>query len=787
MTATSIGDGHMDSTVRAAAAAWAGLVAAYLVVLAWPSVDARLVAVVDNLGELAAAGFASACAALAARRARRAGEPWSGWGWLAAATGAWALGQALWTVLELASDLEISFPGPADVGFLAFPVLATIALLRWPGPARSGPRMRSSLTDALVVATSLLLLSWTVVLSQVWAHGEGGAPAVLVGMAYPVGDVVLVTLALLLLIRGGAQRPLLLLVAGLTALVIADSAFVYAWANGTYAAGNISSVAWVAGFALLGLAGLSGNRERHQTAVSRPVPAIVLAALPYLPLLVVGGLFLASVLQGRVMSRPQAVLAVVLFALVIARQVRALADNRGLLTTLRHRESELRQLAGYDPLTGLPNRSLFRAQVELALSTPNSPGSGGDGGRRSSVASRSAAVLFCDLDGFKAVNDSHGHQSGDELLVAVTRRLSSCMRAGDVVSRLGGDEFAILLPHADQAAALAVADRLVTVVAEAFVLRDHVAHVGVSVGVVIADGAGGSGGTADDVDRLLRNADIAMYEAKAAGRGRFMLFGPEMLESHLDRATLTQDLHGAVERGEFFVEYQPVVTLRTGEIDGFEALARWAHPVRGLIPPSTFVPLAESAGLIREIGRFVHGEAMRAASRFAAVAGRPLSIAVNVSARQLDDEELLDRISAGAPDGVQVIVEVTESTLVQHNAMAALEMLRARGVRIAMDDFGVGQSSISTLRLMPIDIIKLDRSFTVDITTDPRAAGIVRAVATMTDELGLALVAEGIETLDQLECLRRLGCQLGQGYHIARPRSPERTRAALAEASLLPA
>ncbi|WP_129336536.1 putative bifunctional diguanylate cyclase/phosphodiesterase [Cellulomonas endophytica] len=446
----------------------------------------------------------------------------------------------------------------------------------------------------------------------------------------------------------------------------------------------------------------------------------------------------------------------------------------------RHRE-RLAHQATHDALTGLPNRVLLHERLRTALAdpgraaaaaSPTAPGSTAPGGERRGAAGPrdEVAVLLCDLDGFKAVNDRLGHRAGDELLVAVAHRLRAQVRGSDVVARLGGDEFALVLPGTDEAGALAVADRLLGALADPLPAAGQLVHVGASIGITTAAAGAGVLG-----DALVREADVAMYEAKAGGRGTRVLFVPAMLEAHAAEAALVQDLHGAVDRGEIVVEYQPVVDLATGRTDGLEALARWEHPRLGRVRPDVFIPLAERSGLIGEIGLHVLQEATSRATAWAASAARFVSVGVNVSAHQLTDRRLLDAIPTGTTATTQLLLEVTESTLVRPDVVPVLDELRRRGVRIAMDDFGVGQSSIAALRTMPVDVLKLDRAFTVDIASDPRAAAVVRAVAVMARELGLPLVAEGIETPHQRQALLDVGCPFGQGFLLARPMSASAT------------
>ncbi len=741
--------------VRAAASAALVLAFGWLMLThplgGYPSV------VVDDLGELGAATLA----ALGAFRAARRGGPMaSSWRLVGAGCAVWATGQLLWSGQELVGDPTVPFPGPADVGFLAFPVLAGAGLLRWPADrTQRAPRL-ASLLDGGVVAGALLMLSWATSLGAAWDSAPQSLWALLTASAYPVGDVLLCCLSLLLLARAprAARLPLALLGSGMCALALADSAFVFASANQGYQPAQVINTGWVAGFLMIALA---GDRWAPLTGQARQDAGSSLArtCLPYLPLLPAEGLVVVPLLTEQKVPAVQAACGVVLFLLVLARQFLMLVENRALTARLREGSAELVRRAHHDPLTGLPNRLHFAQQVAAAVTQR-------DGGV--------LAVLYCDLDGFKTVNDTQGHSAGDELLVGVAQRLLQCRRGPqDEVARLGGDEFAVLLPGADADQALALAERLIARVAEPVTVRGHRVHVGVTVGVALTAVAGQPGelerGPCAVAEELLLHADVAMYAAKAAGRGRCLLFDRQMLADSQQRALLIQDLHGAVARGEITVVYQPVASLETGQVDGVEGLARWTHPVRGPVPPDVFIPLAEDAGLIHEIGAFVLAQTLAAGEAFARASGRRLNVGVNVSALQLSPDGILALVATGVLEHLQLVLEVTETVLLRREVVPVLAELRRRGVLVAMDDFGVGQSSIGSLRLMPIDIIKLDRSFTADITADHRAAGIVRAVIAMARELGLALVAEGVETTEQAQLLHDLGCRIGQGYLISRP------------------
>jgi diguanylate cyclase (GGDEF)-like protein len=416
--------------------------------------------------------------------------------------------------------------------------------------------------------------------------------------------------------------------------------------------------------------------------------------------------------------------------------------------------ADMAHLAGHDPLTGLANRAVFRREVRAAAEDP-------DGGV--------VAVLFCDLDGFKAVNDSLGHDAGDELLVTVARRLAAAVRPGDVVARLGGDEFAVLMRWVgSEQEAAAVSERLVSTLADPVVVRGVRLTVGCSVGV--ATSAGSPPGTWDSAT-LLRHSDVAMYAAKAAGKNRAALFDPGMLAGRVERVTLEQQLRHALDHDELVLRYQPVVDLDTGRVDGFEALVRWDHPTRGLLAPADFVPFAEETGVVVELGAWVLEQAHADVVAFADLLGRQLTLGVNVSGCQLADDRLERAVERLAPHpAVHLVLEITEGTIVTALEDAPrLERLRALGADLAVDDFGTGYSSLAYLRDLPVDILKLDRAFVSGVDSDRRVAGLARAIVDMARTLSLVVVVEGIEEQGQLTVLQEMGCRLGQGHHFARP------------------
>jgi diguanylate cyclase (GGDEF)-like protein/PAS domain S-box-containing protein len=425
-------------------------------------------------------------------------------------------------------------------------------------------------------------------------------------------------------------------------------------------------------------------------------------------------------------------------------------------------EEQLRQLAFHDPLTLLANRSLFRNRVEHALA----------------LAQRShqlVAVMFLDLDNFKNVNDTLGHAAGDRLLQGAAQRLVKATRPSDTVARLGGDEFAILLEGIASAADVERIAASITKSINAPLLLDGIeTPVAASIGVA-------SSQPGDDTEQLLRNADIAMYNAKSAGKARFVVFQPHMQEQLRDRLRLEEDIHRALERNEFFLEFQPVIDLTHREILGVEALLRWNHPEQGVVMPGTFIPVAEESGQIIDIGRWVLVEACRQVRVWSKTiaAGDGLRVAVNISGRHLQHADLVadvrNALDASGLDPGNLVIELTESTIMQ-NTEVNLERFRALktlGVRLAIDDFGIGYSSLSYLHRFPIDILKIDRAFVSRLTEQDNGPELARAVVMLGETLGLETVAEGIEHEDQVASLIALGCVAGQGFLFARATSLE--------------
>jgi diguanylate cyclase (GGDEF)-like protein len=431
-------------------------------------------------------------------------------------------------------------------------------------------------------------------------------------------------------------------------------------------------------------------------------------------------------------------------------------------------QHNLTQEANTDSLSGLANRAAFRARVAATLARPD---------RRDGTQ----AVLFVDLDDFKDVNDTLGHAAGDELLRVVGARLLDAMRPGDLVARLGGDEFALLLDGvADVAAAVAVARRAVKALAAPIRLDATTAIVGASVGVAMRHGA-------STLESLMREADVAMYSAKGKGKNRVECYDAGLDELVIARHSLRADLLGATARGELVLDYQPIVHLETGHLDGMEALVRWQHPTRGLLPPSEFIQLAETTGDIVGIGAWVLETAARQLRQWQQRYENPLLwMSVNVSVCQLETPSFADDVQAilvaTGLDPATLVLEVTESTLAdpKRGSAAALNRLRRLGLRVALDDFGTGYSSLAHLRDIPVDILKIDRSFVSGSSASLTGIALLEAIVGLGGRLGLQIIPEGIEEPDQLSRLSALGCRIGQGFLMSRPVPAEAIDALLA-------
>jgi diguanylate cyclase (GGDEF)-like protein/PAS domain S-box-containing protein len=427
------------------------------------------------------------------------------------------------------------------------------------------------------------------------------------------------------------------------------------------------------------------------------------------------------------------------------------------VTVARELSNKLARMALHDSLTDVPNRTLLSDRLDQAMMRAHRAGS-------------SVAVLYIDLDRFKHINDSLGHAVGDELLRSVAQRLLSCVRSSDTVSRQGGDEFLVLLPdvvHPHDAALCA--EKIIAALEAPYRIADQDLRITASIGIATFPG------DAADAEKLLRNADFAMYQAKYTGRNNYQFFKPEMNANAIERQTMETDLRQALARQEFELNYQPKVNLVTGAVVGVEALIRWRRPQHGMILPARFIPIAEESGLILPIGRWTLDTACRQARAWRDRGLRPISVAINVSAVELRSKDFLDNVcqilkhSRLEPSFLEL--ELTETFMMQdwRSTAEILRALKGLGVKIALDDFGTGYSSLSYMRRFPIDALKIDQSFVRDMTSDSDDASIVSAVINMGRSLNMRVIAEGIQTRDQLEFLKERQCPEGQGFYFGAP------------------
>jgi diguanylate cyclase (GGDEF)-like protein len=441
------------------------------------------------------------------------------------------------------------------------------------------------------------------------------------------------------------------------------------------------------------------------------------------------------------------------------------------LTARKQMERELAHQALHDSLTGLPNRTLLTDRLVHGLA----------GSRRRGAQ---LGVIFVDVDRLKEINDSLGHTAGDELLRHVGRQISGAIRPGDTVARIGGDEFVVVCDSVSTRETEEIAGRILDALSELFVCGGEEIQATASMGIAVADERA-------TPESLLRDSDAAMYRAKERGRGRIELFDEALRSRDERRTATTSSLQRALEREEFAIEYQPIIDLETGKMVSAEALLRWVHPERGLVPPHEFIPLAEDTGLIVPIGAWVLDQSCRQLARWQRIEPST-TLAVNLSVRQLLDPAIAARLSAvlleSGARATGLCLELTESVFMEDVEFfgKALASLKRLGVRLTIDDFGTGYSSLSYLKRFPVDAVKVDRAFVDGLGTDPHDSALVAAIVAMAAALDLEVTAEGVETQGQLAHLKRLGCRRVQGFHLARPMSAEAMTQLIADSHCWP-
>jgi diguanylate cyclase (GGDEF)-like protein len=665
------------------------------------------------------------------------------WLMFAAGTATWSTGDVIYTYYQFHLDLD-PYPSPADIFYLAaYGLLIPGLLLLVRRQSTVGGT--TAMLDASIVATSVGLLFWSLVIQPIIGDNSLTTTTKLISLAYPAADGLMLAIVVRILAGGGLRSASArLLVAAVVLLLGSDVAYSIVTAHTSYD-GGIFDLGWLLSYVLWAAAALhtsagaklSARHSAPSGGRSRLI-LIGLAALTAPALQIYQGLTNPANLQWLAIAISAAVLVVFCAARMdwLVRQVQAHADR-------------LQDLAMRDDLTGLPNRRQLERVIRPAL------------GRGSTVA-------LLDLDNFKAVNDHLGHAFGDQLLVEVGQRITGALRPGDTVARLGGDEFAILLPGAVGDVAGELIDAVLAAIEPAILIGGHRLVARASVGMA------GTDGTADPFEPL-RRADVAMYAAKRSG-GRCQWFRPELDERASAEARLAADLRNALDAAEFRMLYQPIVELPAGRTVAVEALVRWDHPERGLVNPADFIPVAERTGVIVELGAWIlHAACAQMHEWLVTDPHRaPRKVSVNVSARQLSEPGFAATVAATLATtglaGEYLAIEVTETAVFDStSAIDTLRAVKALGVQIALDDFGTGHSSLGLLQAAPVDILKVDKSFVDNITLRGRHATIATALITVSTELQLTAVAEGVETAEQAEELCRLGYRFAQGYLFGRP------------------
>lgn len=737
----------MKHAVRVATAATtaAALLTAWLIA-GWGG--PRVAEAASMIGVATIGAFATGCAVWAAWSSD--GRQRLAWSCLAFGLGGWALGDALWAYFRMVRHVD-PFPSIADAAYLMYPLGACAALLLFPLGHTAHSRTRM-LLDGVIVAGALFEVAWVTVLRFVVGTEGETLLSVSLYVAYPATDVVIVTMALLILVRT-RQRAVVLLTVGNILTALADSAWVFLESRGIFAEGGLVDIGWIAGLLLIGVAALTGVRDGVAEPEIVAPPSRAELWMPYVPVAIAGAVATPWLVSITGVA-PLLVSSGLLISAVLARQLVVIGQNRRLLAIVA--DQALR-----DPLTGLANRLLFNDRLSHAMQLQQRE----DG---------SVAVLLLDLDQFKAVNDSLGHPAGDALLVQVAQRLVSSVRPGDTVARLGGDEFAVLM-EGGSAQSRRIAHRVMRSFDLPFLIDGHTLEVRPSAGLALVPGDDDS---EISLEALLKRADTAMYSAKRSKSGGLQTFTDDMpliaAQRDGEGGLLLEELRTAIDNVDLTLAYQPKFNLRSGDIVGVEALIRWPHPDLGMLVPAQFLPLVHRHGLVQSVTDLVVSRALDAASAWRAE-GVGVPIAVNVSAPSLADLDFPNRIARAIDErgltADALTVEITEDLLVDNinRAREVLQRLRGHGIRVAIDDFGSGYSALSYLRDLPIDEVKLDRLFVSPVLADPRAAAIVHAVIDLAHVLGVTTVAEGVENVETADKLIEFGCDVVQGYYCGPP------------------
>ncbi len=750
-------------------------------IISWLAASASMAVLPQRLGRTVF--LALVCSMMAAGLAGiRRYRPDSRRAWQLVAAGGFAVALGFFgrTAYELRTGSPPAMPSLLDLPFAAaYPLFAAGLWALVPRPKRE---RNGDLLDLTIVTGTLAGLYWVFVVVPMLANPELSRSLLLTGLGYAIGNTVVLAGIVRALIHARLRTPaLLLLVAGLVAMLVADSLFLRHLATSDPLPGVVTAVCWSLAYLLIGAAALHPSMAARYDRITAPDQVLTTRRLVAFALLST----LAPAEFGYLGITHRSTLSIVVLALVtglvtvlglvrtgqlagVARRRTERLDEAAAVLGATRREGaalarQLTRRAAYDPLTGLPNRATLLERLETTLSQP------GDDGTH--------ALVLVGLDGYSDINDAYGRSVGDELLLDVVSRLRTRVTGGEMLARVDGDQFAMLQEHVGAEQAYAFANQLLVLLRDPYRVNRHEIYVTASIGVR-AIGAG----TTTPVTAM-RDTELALAAAKDRGRDQVVAFQQPLRIARRNQARLAAQLRRALAADEFTLNYQPVVELATGRISSVEALLRWQPTGGRPVPPDDFIPVAEESGQIVPIGDWVINEACATAREWYPRYG--LSVAVNVSGRQLTEPDFTDKLFAvmAANDlpGAALSVEITETVLVATTSAeidlvtGQLARLRKHGIRIAIDDFGTGYSSLSYLRHLPADVLKIDRSFTsVTGTADP-AIGyhrtFTRTIVQLGDSLGLTTVAEGIETPEQAEALRAMGCRYGQGFYFARPMS----------------